>query len=227
MVESRCGILCGECEYKEKMNCAGCIYIEKPFWGDSCPVKDCCEGRGHSHCGQCSEFPCELLNEFAFDKEQGDDGKRIEQCKKWAIMARASEIINSKTDYIGDGMGGYAVLSLIDKNGYPTSSTMTISKADGINWLSFLTDTNGAKAKRIAKSNKACVCLPSSEYHISLIGTVEVITAPEIKKQHWQEVATEFFKSDWNDPQWCVLRFTTEHYNLFFASDDSAAKGIL
>jgi hypothetical protein len=25
-----------------------------------------------------------LLNQFAYDKEQGDDGKRIEQCRKWA-----------------------------------------------------------------------------------------------------------------------------------------------
>jgi len=26
---------------------------------------------------------CQDLNDFAYDKEQGDDGKRIEQCKKW------------------------------------------------------------------------------------------------------------------------------------------------
>ena len=84
MVESRCGILCGECEYREKMNCGGCIHIEKPFWGDSCPVKSCCESKGLEHCGNCGDFPCNLLNQFAFDKDQGDDGKRIEQCKKWA-----------------------------------------------------------------------------------------------------------------------------------------------
>jgi hypothetical protein len=24
-----------------------------------------------------------LLKQFAYDKEQGDDGKRIEQCRKW------------------------------------------------------------------------------------------------------------------------------------------------
>ena len=143
------------------------------------------------------------------------------------IIARASELINSKTGYIGDGMGGWAVLSLIDENGYPTSATMTISKADGINWISFLTDTNGTKARRIAKSNKACVCLPSSEYHVSLIGTVEIITDPEIKKEHWQEVVTAHYQSDWNDPEWCLLKFHTEQYNLFFADDDSEAKGSL
>ena len=43
MIESRCGLLCGKCEYREKMNCNGCIAITKPFWGDVCPVKTCCE----------------------------------------------------------------------------------------------------------------------------------------------------------------------------------------
>jgi len=84
MIESRCGILCGVCEYKEKKNCGGCVHITKPFWDDACPVKDCCEGKGLEHCGLCSDFPCDLLNQFAYDKQQGDDGKRIEQCKKWA-----------------------------------------------------------------------------------------------------------------------------------------------
>ena len=84
MIESRCGILCSECEYGEKMNCGGCVNIDKPVWGDSCRVKSCCEGRGHDHCGQCGDFPCDLQKEFAYDEEHGDDGKRIEQCKKWA-----------------------------------------------------------------------------------------------------------------------------------------------
>lgn len=143
------------------------------------------------------------------------------------IIARASELINSKTDYIGDGMVGYAVLSLIDESGYPTSSTMTISKADGINWITFLSDTNGTKARRIAKCNKACVCLASSECHVSLVGTAEVITDIAIKKEHWQEVLTKHHKADWTSPDWVVLRFTTETYNLYFADDDSEAKGVL
>ncbi|WP_373887184.1 hypothetical protein [Anaerofustis stercorihominis] len=39
--------------------------------------------KDYMHCGECSEFPCEVLNQFAYDKEQGDNGKRIEMCKKW------------------------------------------------------------------------------------------------------------------------------------------------
>ena len=57
--------------------------MEKPFWGDSCPVKSCCEGKGYAHCGQCEAFPCQVLERFAYDPQQGDGGLRIEQCRKW------------------------------------------------------------------------------------------------------------------------------------------------
>ena len=83
MIESRCGILCGKCEFKESMGCKGCVHIEKPFWGESCPVKSCCEGKGHAHCGQCGEFPCALAEQFAYDPQQGDSGVRLEQCREW------------------------------------------------------------------------------------------------------------------------------------------------
>ena len=84
MIESRCGILCSECEYKEPMSCGGCVNIAKPFWGDICPVKECCESKTNGHCGLCVDFPCTLLNQFAYDEKQGDDGKRIKQCRAWS-----------------------------------------------------------------------------------------------------------------------------------------------
>ena len=83
MIESRCGILCSACSFKKDGICSGCFQIQKPFWGDACPVKDCCESKKQEHCGTCKEFPCDLLNKFAYDESQGDNGLRIEQCKKW------------------------------------------------------------------------------------------------------------------------------------------------
>lgn len=83
MVESRCGLLCSQCGYRESMGCKGCVRIEKPFWGEKCPVKSCCEERRLDHCGLCGDFPCQALHGFAYDPEQGDDGARIRQCEKW------------------------------------------------------------------------------------------------------------------------------------------------
>ncbi|MCH4888601.1 DUF3795 domain-containing protein [Acidaminobacter sp. JC074] len=86
MIESRCGIVCSDCEYKEKMNCGGCISIENPFWG-TCDVKACCEKKNLDNCGMCGDFPCDLLNKFSYDEQEGDDGMRVEQCKKWCDLA--------------------------------------------------------------------------------------------------------------------------------------------
>ena len=83
MIESRCGLLCGECEFREQMGCKGCIHIEKPFWGEACPVKSCCEAKNLEFCGECPDFPCAVLTGFSYDKEQGDEGRRIEQCRRW------------------------------------------------------------------------------------------------------------------------------------------------
>lgn len=88
MIESRCGILCGSCPHREAVGCGGCTAIDKPFWGDRCPVKACCEERSHAHCGQCPAFPCEQLHRFAYDPEQGDGGARIAQCGKWLEEAQ-------------------------------------------------------------------------------------------------------------------------------------------
>ena len=86
MIISRCGIVCEPQVCKEAfgVDCAGCPNISKPIWGDCCDIKDCCEGRGLEHCGQCSDFPCDILKEYAYDKEHGDSGKRIENCRMWA-----------------------------------------------------------------------------------------------------------------------------------------------
>ncbi|MCL2376322.1 MAG: pyridoxamine 5'-phosphate oxidase family protein [Defluviitaleaceae bacterium] len=143
------------------------------------------------------------------------------------IIARAGDVINSRSDYIGEGMDGYVVLSLIDENGYPTSSTVTISKADGVNWMTFIGDIDGNKEKRIRKCSKASVCLASNNYNITLVGTMEILTDPAVKKEHWQKVFQEAYNANYDNPQYCILRFNTEHYNLFFADNDIEARGTL
>ena len=142
------------------------------------------------------------------------------------IIQKAEEIINAKTDYIGGGMEGYAALSLIDENGYPTTSTLTIAKADGINWLTFCTSLSRNSVKRINKCNKASVCINSSEYNITLVGTIEVLTDIQTKKDNWFPIMDS--GEHWTGPEdseFCVLKFTTESYTLFVGYEE--VKGIL
>jgi len=142
------------------------------------------------------------------------------------IITRAAEIIQAKTNYIGDGMEGFCILALIDEDDYPSASTLSISKADGIEWLTFLSGSNSNKAKRINECNRGCVCINSSVYNITLVGTLEVLSDPEIKKEMWQEPLGTIYSGP-DDPEYCVIRFTTKRYNLFFADDGSQAKGYL
>ena len=89
MVDSRCGLHCTDCSFKESHGCGGCIETNgHPFHGE-CPVAICCQNNNLVHCGQCTNIPCELLTQYSYDSVNGDSphGARIEQCKEWAAKA--------------------------------------------------------------------------------------------------------------------------------------------
>ena len=116
MIESRCGLSCSQCTYRETMGCPGCVNTDNPFWGE-CRVKSCCEDRKADHCGECTELPCDVLKEFSYDPDHGDHGARIEQCRKWVkdiadrqLIVRAGEILKCAET---------ATIALVDDCGYP------------------------------------------------------------------------------------------------------------
>ena len=85
MIESRCGLYCSTCEFKEIQGCKGCTETNgHPFHGE-CKLALCSIKKEISYCGECEEFPCELLKNFSYDENYGDNpkGARIEECKKW------------------------------------------------------------------------------------------------------------------------------------------------
>ena len=137
---------------------------------------------------------------------------------------KAAKVISGKA---GGGNEGYCVLALIDSEGFPTASTLSVSKADGIREVTFCTGLDDNKALRIAACNRACVCFASEEYNISLVGTIEVLTDPEIKKEMWYEGLEYHFPGGALDPDYCVLRFQTTRYNLFFTDEYDVAAGTL
>jgi general stress protein 26 len=125
------------------------------------------------------------------------------------FVERASEVISA------DRLD--CVLALLDLDGYPTASTISVSKNEKIKWLTFCTFVDGNKIKRIERSNLASVCFFSSEpmYNITLVGKIEVITDPKVKKEMWYEQLEGQFSGP-EDENYCVLKFTTERYNISF-----------
>lgn len=86
VIDTRCGLSCASCVFRESTGCGGCIATNgHPFHGE-CSVAICCQDKGLLHCGECPDFPCQMLHEYSFDDKHGDNpkGARIEQCKQWA-----------------------------------------------------------------------------------------------------------------------------------------------
>ena len=121
---------------------------------------------------------------------------------------RAGEIITQRAC----GSQNFVTLAFVNWDGYPHTTTISISKSEGIRWLTFCTGT-GAKKDTIDRCNKASVCINSSDYHIALTGTIEQITDFDVKKEIWYNGLKNHF-SGYDDPNYCVLKFTTERYNL-------------
>ena len=105
MYQSRCGLLCNECENREKCDCPGCLELEEGNWAGDCVVKTCCEERMFEHCGQCSKFPCDLLRNTAFDSDEGDNGERLITLKRWAEESPAQKSENRNRIFIGLSAG--------------------------------------------------------------------------------------------------------------------------
>jgi len=135
-------------------------------------------------------------------------------------IAKAEKIIKSKT--AAENMGAGVTLSLLDHEGYPTTSTLSISKADGIRQITFAGGLDSNKAKRAQENSRASVCIFDDDYeggayyNITLVGDIEVVTDPQAKKETWYEGLGEHFPNGGlDDPNYCVLKFTTKRYNLW------------
>ena len=137
------------------------------------------------------------------------------------LITRAGEIISSRAlgNYAEGNSGYYSSLALIDFDGYPTVSTLSISKADGVRTLYYITSLDSNAAKRAKNNNRASVCINADLYHISLVGTIEVLTDLPTKNEMWYSGAEEHFSGP-DDPNLCILRFTTERYNILIMEND-------
>ena len=126
------------------------------------------------------------------------------------MLSRAGEIIAQR---MGGGHNSFCTLALVDEDGYPAMTTISISKAEGIRWLTFCTSLRANSVLRARRSCKAGVCLNSQGYHIALNGTIEVLTDAKTKREMWYPGLEQIFSGP-DDPDYCVLRFETERYNL-------------
>ena len=142
------------------------------------------------------------------------------------IITRITKIVENNTVQNGIFKGEICMLSLIDEEGFPTMSTITPAKCDGINWIAFGTILNHNRAKRSAVNKNASVCFSSNTYCVNLVRKIEVITYADVKREMWYDGLYGFF-TDADDPSYCVLKFTTKRYKFFDAVDETEVEGIV
>ncbi len=102
-----------------------------------------------------------------------------------------------------------ATIAKIDDKGYPRASTISNIKTDGVKTVWFSTGLKSSKVKFFSQNNKASVCYRDGGNNITLTGTIEVLTDPELKKQLWLDWFINHFPGGVSDPNYCILKFTT------------------
>jgi hypothetical protein len=87
---SPCGLYCGVCDIyvahrdqdnkrkeklaavygmkPEEMNCLGCLSTRPFGYCRVCSIKSCAGEKNYEGCYQCSEFPCDYINNFPFEE---------------------------------------------------------------------------------------------------------------------------------------------------------------
>jgi len=145
------------------------------------------------------------------------------------IVQQAEKILANLTRF-EQGCLECCVLAQLDTDGYPTAATISPMKIDGIRRVWFCSGTESNWAKRAGRDNHASVCFNSEDkqYNITLVGTVEVVTDPLVKKDMWFDGMNHYFSGP-EDTSFCVLQFTTQRYSLMLNEHDinGSAKGIL
>ena len=102
LIDSYCGMDSSKCGYVKAQLCDGCTAKKGNPAIENCEIVACATTRNKRFCGECEDFPCEKLERYAYDKEHGDNGKRIECCKEIkANMVRTARENISLFGYCG------------------------------------------------------------------------------------------------------------------------------
>ena len=131
---------------------------------------------------------------------------------KETILNRAAEIIAQRT--VRQTKDSYGTLITIDPDGSPVPSTISPTRSEGIRVITLCTGLGAPGPVLLGYNNRSAVCLNSPTYHISLTGTAEISTDPETCREMWYDGLANHFSGP-DDPDFCVIRFTTRRYSLF------------
>jgi general stress protein 26 len=127
--------------------------------------------------------------------------------KEVAVEKGLDLIKRSKTCLIGTNT----------ESGHPNVKAMLTYMNEGLNTIWFTTNTPSKKVKQVKRDEKACVYYydPNAFEGLMLVGKMEALQDEESRKKVWKDEYTMYYPQGVNDPDYTVLKFTTESFNLY------------
>lgn len=108
---------------------------------------------------------------------------------------------------------GNAIISSVDEEGFPEAKAMLPPrKREGIRHLYFTTNTSSMRVRHYLANPKAGVYFCDSQRFkgVMLKGIMEVLQDQASKEMIWKPGDDMYYPQGVTDPDYCVLRFTTE-----------------
>lgn len=110
------------------------------------------------------------------------------------------------------------VLNSITENGYPRGCVLVKVSNEGFKKIRVATGSSSRKTGHFKMNPKAGVCFSNEKDGVTLLGTVRILDDPEERAQYWQNWMIDHFPLGKNDPEFCVLEFTTEEATIWIDS---------
>jgi general stress protein 26 len=128
------------------------------------------------------------------------------------IFAKANKIIkNCDAAYLG----------VIDENGFPSVSTVSVIGPENIFEAYFSTNIGSNKEKRLQKNNRASICYREGGNNITLVGDVEILTDQPTKSRFWIDWFIDHYSGGETDPNYCIIKFTTKRVSLWVENESA------
>ncbi len=110
-----------------------------------------------------------------------------------------------------------AIVSSIDKNGYPNTKGMLALQRDGMGTHYFSTNYSARRTQQFIDNPHACIYFyREPDYRgVMLVGTVEVCTDQKHKDMLWRDGFECYYPQGATDSDYCVFKFTAQKGNYY------------
>ena len=125
-----------------------------------------------------------------------------------------SEDIIKKALDIVDRKDLVSTFGLVDGDGFPFVSSVVVIKNCGMGEFWISTSPVSRKAQIIKQNNKAGLCYHLGESNVTLMGSAEIVSDPQMKKDLWMDWMEAFFPKGPDDDNYVLIKFTAQKLRL-------------